>query len=256
MDAEVTFRTVFREEAGVGPRDRTGLRLPTVAAVAALHIVFIATLAVLSRARQTPPPPVQMSIPVIFAPAAPEASEPAPEALASSTVPVPAAEVPAMLATLPAVTLPPAHTGLMPRRPVARPIPHDVAHPAVSTPAAAAMQQPATAPAMPAPATASEKMVRAMATWEARVRQAVQDAAIYPASARLLHRQGSAQIRFDYDRGAIAAAAIAQSSHFSALDTAALEAVTRAAIPDPPTEIGPQKRTMLVWVQFTLRSEE
>ena len=95
-----------------------------------------------------------------------------------------------------------------------------------------------------------------MASWEARIRQAVQDAVIYPASARLLRRQGSAQIRFDYDRGAIEAATIAQSSQTAALDNAALKAVTRAAIPDPPAELGPQKRTMVVWVQFKLLSED
>jgi TonB family protein len=84
----------------------------------------------------------------------------------------------------------------------------------------------------------------------------VQDAAIYPVAARLLHRDGSAQIRFDYDRGAIENASVAQTSRVGALDNAALAAVTRAAIPDPPAELGPQKRTMLVWVQFRLVSEE
>jgi protein TonB len=107
-----------------------------------------------------------------------------------------------------------------------------------------------------APAPSSQDTQNALASWEARIRQAVQDAAIYPASARLLHRDGRAQVRFDYDRGAIALASIAQSSHFDALDNAALAAVTRAAIPAPPAELGPQNRKMLVWVQFRLTSEE
>jgi len=95
-----------------------------------------------------------------------------------------------------------------------------------------------------------------MANWETRIRQAVQNAALYPAAARLLRRDGRAQVRFDYDQGKVESASIAQTSHFSALDTAALAAVTRAVIPDPPAELGPQRRTMLVWVQFKLVSEE
>ncbi len=91
-----------------------------------------------------------------------------------------------------------------------------------------------------------------MARWEARIQQAVQDAAVYPPSARLLHREGSAQVRFDYDRGSIKSVSIVHTTYVGALDNAALAAVTRAAIPNPPAELGPQKHTMLVWVRFRL----
>jgi outer membrane biosynthesis protein TonB len=51
-------------------------------------------------------------------------------------------------------------------------------------------------------------------------------------------------------------ASIAQTSRVGALDNAALAAVNHAAIPTPPAELGPQKRTMLVWVRFRLASQD
>ena len=102
---------------------------------------------------------------------------------------------------------------------------------------------PAPAPAAPSPA---------LAGWESRIRQAVQDAAIYPAVARLQHRQGQAQVRFDYDHGMAARASVVRTSQVAILDQAALAAVTRAAMPVAPTGLGPQPRTMLVWVKFGL----
>jgi protein TonB len=95
-----------------------------------------------------------------------------------------------------------------------------------------------------------------LAAWEARIRQAVQDAAIYPNSARMLHREGRARVRFTYDRGTVAQVSVVESSHFAALDAAALSAVTGAALPDPPAALGPQTRTMLVWVQFSLVGDD
>ena len=255
MDAEVTFRTASRWGIGADPTGRPGLRVPTVLAAAALHLAFLAALGLVFRTGHGPADPAEISIPVVFMPAAlEEAPTPLPQALASSTLPVPTSRVPAALAPLPPRFLPPSHPGpTLPRRnqgrPTSTPTPYDVTSQAVSPPA-----PPVTAP--PASAAPSHDMLRALASWEVRIRQAVQDAAAYPASARLLHRDGNAQVRFDYDRGAIAFVSIAQTSHVGALDHAALAAVTRAAIPAPPAELGPQKRTMLVWVQFKLSSEE
>jgi protein TonB len=236
-------------------------------AVAALHIGLIAALCLLLHAGDVPPPPTDIAIPVIFAPA-PAPADPSPQILQASTLPVPSSTHTASLAPLPSVTvaasrlgqLPPASPHFSPRRPpadqgripsAASPAPSPTLPPSPAAPTSA-MQRAATG----APATSSHDMQHALDSWEARIRQAVQDAVLYPAAARLLHRDGRAQVRFDYDQGAVERVSIAQSSHFDALDNAALAAVTRAAIPAPPAELGPQNRIMLVWVQFRLETEE
>ncbi len=261
MDAQVTILTVSRENAGLKPVDRPGLRLPVMLGVAALHIAAISVLSALFQAGRAPQPSAQMGIPIILVPAAPQPFASAPQILASSTSPSSILRVTATLAPLPPLMLPPGETGSMRlshrkfRR--ATPAPdRDDANQALSPPStpAASPPYPVSVPAQPPPPALSHDGLRAMAGWEARIRQAVQDAAIYPASARLLDRQGSAQVRFTYDRGSVKAATIAHSSRFGAFDDAALAAVTRAAIPDPPTELGPQDRIMLVWVQFKLLS--
>jgi protein TonB len=231
-----------------------------------VHIGVIAALCALLHARHPPTPPGEISVPVIFAPA-PEPIERTPQILASSTLPEPISTEPASLAPLPSMTVPADRAGELPRlspwkrprdrsRTVSPAEPHDSTNQALSppatAPAVATVQRVAATPSI----TASHNTQDALASWEARIRRAVQDAAIYPASARLLHRDGRAQVRFDYDRGTIEAASIAQSSHVDALDNAALAAVTRAAFPAPPPELGPQNLTMLVWVQFTLNTEE
>ena len=171
---------------------------------------------------------------------------------------------PAALDPLPPLHVPASPMGFL--RPISprtlhrgqsRGAPSPVQHPSRQAPPSGA--PPAIARAATAPGATADPVhdtLRAMASWEARIRQAVQDAAIYPASARLLHRDGSAQVRFDYDRGAVENASIAQSSHVGVLDGAALSAVTRAVIPGPPPELGPARHTMLVWVQFRLVPEE
>ena len=234
-----------------------GLRPPILLVVAAAHIGCIAALCTLSDARHVPPPP-DIAIPVIFAPAP---SEPSPHMLEASTLPVPRSTATAALASLPAATVPADRRGELPRAAPRHP-PRNQTHPAAASGLAPSAPSPPTAvaPVQPStiapPATSPHDIQPALESWEARIRQAVQDAALYPPSARLLHRDGRAQIRFDYDRGTIERASIAQSSHFEALDQAALAAVTRAAIPAPPAELGPQTRAMLVWVQFKLQTEE
>ena len=263
MDAEVTLRTAPGDGVRADQAARPGLRTPTLLVAGALHIGFIATLSVLLHPKHIPPPAREVSIPVVFAPAPAEVFPPM---LASSMVSVPADIAPASLAPLPPVTLPSSLIGELPRptprkphrnptRVVATPEPQTSPSQAVPPPSPPATVPPAPPPAV-ATAASAQTTQRALEVWEARIRQAVQNATIYPASARLLHRDGRAQIRFDYDRGAVEGISIAESSHVGTLDTAALAAVTRAAIPVPPAELGPQHRTMLVWVQFRLESEE
>ena len=264
MDVNVAVPAVCREGWGTGLSGRTGPRPLTVVAVAGLHCAAVCALGLVFEARRVPVPPAEIGMPVVFVPAAPPQAEPQPHIVASSTMEVAADQEPATLAPLPSMAVPPSEQGLAPRH---RPIRHDTKHappPHISPTQASNALPPVTPPAQTAivqhaatPAGApSHEPARALTIWEAQIRQAVQDAAAYPASARLLRREGSAQVRFDYDRGTIEQAAVAQTSHVAALDTAAVAAVTRAVIPDPPAELGPQRRTMLVWVQFRLMQEE
>jgi protein TonB len=79
------------------------------------------------------------------------------------------------------------------------------------------------------------------------IQHAVQEAAVYPPRARLLHRQGRAQVRFDYAGGAVAGVALAQSSQSPMLDEAALEAVRRATYPKAAAQL---RLALVVWVNF------
>ena len=106
-----------------------------------------------------------------------------------------------------------------------------------------------TAPPPPPAAVVSQDV---MAGLKSRIRQAVQDAAVFPPSARLMHREGRAQVRFDYIDGAADSATLAASSESAILDAAALAAVRRAILPRAPAEIGHRKLDLLVWVDFTL----
>ena len=260
MKADVTIRVTTGGGRAAEPAISSGLRPPTLLVVAALHIGFIATFCLLLQSRHMPAAPSEIAIPVIFAPA-PAPADPSPPVLESSTLPVPSSTETASLAPVPSVSVPAGRLGellhvspLRPPRDQRRTDP--VANQTLLPPSSPASVSPVQRVASATSATSSQDTQHAFDSWEARIRQAVQDAAIYPASARLLHRDGRAQVRFDYDRGEIERASIAQSSHFDALDNAALAAVTRAAIPAPPAELGPQNRMMLVWVQFRLENEE
>jgi TonB family protein len=204
---------------------------------------------VLPRKVQPPPPPVSFAM-VFEAP-----PDPAPVPIAAAALPAPAAvQVAAPLAaslprmdiagTLPR-TLPRAHRA--PSRPTqAAPVPHDPI-PDSKPPAPALARA-----AQPVPAGNAD----ALAALEARIRQAVADATIYPPAARLLHRQGRSRIRFDYQNGAVSDLAVSRSSEVSSLDEAALSTVRRARMPRPPAEFGDRRLALEVWVNFTLVSDE
>ncbi len=228
---------------------KRGPGLAVLLGVTALHSALIVALAVFDESRKPLPPAQEFGIPVIFAPVAPAPTASASHMLAASTLHVPAYQLPAPLADAPRLAMPPsgpAHQAPTPRH-VA---PVRVA--AIPAPSSATdVPAPAARPAAPPPDDA-----RAMAAWEGRIRQAVQDAAIYPMSARWLHRDGRTQLRFEYDRGTIEAASVVQTSHVGALDDAALIALSHAVLPPPPAELGSQKRTMMVWVAFTLVSDD
>jgi protein TonB len=113
-----------------------------------------------------------------------------------------------------------------------------------------AQVRPHPAEASPAP---PEQMLSGL---EARIRQAVQEAAIYPASARIMHLQGRTQVRFDYTDGTAATLDVATSSTSPILDRAALAAVRNAALPRAPAPIGARTLPVLVWVNFHLVQQD
>ena len=219
-------------------------------------------VAIPSRHPAAPDPPATMS--VVFAPAPQAVPEQPQQTLADRQMPVPVVDTPADLAPLRAMQLPgDIHVPPPHLRP--RPAPRLAAAKPVSVPQAEAPTAPVQKPpaqktpaAKPQPAEMAGGAAAAhyLGAWEARIRQAVQDAAVYPGSARLLRRQGKVQVQFDYNKGEVGHAAVVRTSSMTALDQAALAAVTHAAMPAPPPELGPQTRTMVVWVEFTLVAED
>ncbi len=234
------------------------LRPRVLLTAASLHLAAIGAAWLLASARHAtePPPEITPEITVVFKPPAPQPAELPMQTIPPSSLPAPAETVPDVLASPSPLVLPAYRPRVLPDRNARRRAPDRAAEPAMQE-----AEPPGTAPAQaaaPAHALAgpSADVQHALANWDARVRQAVQDAAIYPSAARLLRREGRAQVRFDYAGGAVALASVVQTSHFAPLDAAALAAVTRASIPTPPPEVGAQKRTMLVWVQFSLVATE
>ena len=90
---------------------------------------------------------------------------------------------------------------------------------------------------------------------EIQIRRAVQEAVIYPASARMQHREGRAQIGFAFRSGMVSNVALIVSSGSRLIDHAALAAVQRAAMPRAPAPIANTMLKLSVWVQFSLASD-
>jgi TonB family protein len=212
---------------------------------AALHGVALAGLCVVVAPRHRPEPPPPSFTVVMAAPPAPVAEQ----SLDAAKLPAATQVMTARLATPMPLSLAPSVHGEIhaSRRKM----------PALAAPAGRA-QVAAAAPATPAAAAASTPQAAAPAPQdallglEARIRQAVQDAAIYPASARVMHLEGRTQVRFDYTDGSVGAADVATPSTSAMLDRAALAAVRRAALPRAPAEIGGRRLALLVWVDFRL----
>jgi TonB family protein len=203
-----------------------------MAVSASLHLGLIAGLCLLLQQQPLPRPDGGMAFAVVAAP--PEAiTERLPTAWVTQSAAPPRdfGVVPAATAFAPAAR----HAGAtrsMPMRRLATALPP------------AAPDVPAPAPAAPSPGV--------LAALAARIHQAVQAAAIYPALARITHREGRAELRFDYAGGLVRAVSLVQSSQSSLLDDAALAAVHRAALPPAPAEIGNRTLTLMVWVDFSL----
>ncbi len=232
-------------------RGRAGGRASAMAVSGAVHLGLIAALCLLVLQRQAPPPERGLELAVVAAPAETRPAETRPaetRPAETHTERLPAAVVggtavtPLDFGVLAATTVAPAVRYAGARR-------HS---PAPAVAAAAAVSPPPAVPAAPAAVALSEGGTGALAALAARIHRAVQAAAVYPSMARLTHREGRAELRFDYAGGVVRAVSLVQSSHSALLDDAALAAVHRAALPPAPVELADRTLTLLVWVDFNL----
>ncbi len=258
MDSLGPAAVVLRDYNAAPPRARpAGPRPLTACLVTAFHAGVIAA-ALLIVPSKPPTPTPALSIPVIFEPPASSVAEQ--QTLSNAALTVPVLTHTDTLAAPPPAFLP-ASTGAHPARPRARRTPPAGAPTqARATPSSLSTTQPSAAPTVPAhaapPPAAAVASPGLLAAWEARIHQAVQNALVYPNAARLMHREGRTRIRFDYDHGSVARVSVVETSALAALDQAAVDAITRAAIPAPPPEIADQNRTLLLWVNFTLSGDD
>ena len=100
------------------------------------------------------------------------------------------------------------------------------------------------------PAVSVPRAADQQATLEARIRDAVQAAVHYPASARMMGITGRARVLLDYRSGGVGGPALTQSSGTPMLDEAALAAARTAHYPPAPAEIEGRLLRLLVWVEF------
>ena len=123
-----------------------------------------------------------------------------------------------------------------------------------SDPQMAAAQAPAASSTTPAPEPhASAGASSAEATFEGRVREAIQAALRVPPAARMMGLSGRARVRLGYRDGALTSASLDLSTGSSLLDDAALRAARDAAYPSPPPELEHRLLNYVVWVQISVR---
>jgi len=237
--------------------DQDGKRWP-LAALAALLLeaALIAAIVWWSShpAPPPPPPPVQIVL---------EAPKPAPKTVAPPTPkppepkPVPKPVVkplpkPIVHKVQPKPVQPP------PPQPAPQPAPeltHKVQAPPAPAPdtkpampvAAPTPPAPPQPPAPPAPDVASIK-----ATFEAKLRSAIQAAVRYPQAARMMQLTGKTLVGFDFRDGAVSHLRVVTSSGADLLDHAALEAVRNAPYPATPKELQGKNMAFTIWVRFHL----
>jgi TonB family protein len=240
---------------GLGPCGRAsmagsepGARAGATAVSILVHAGLIGALWLLAVHMPRPlQPPAAMTI--VF-----EAQEPPgpAQALSAATLAAQNSTVPASLTgTLPSLMV---KATVKPGRPLA-----PAASPARATPAlrtAAAAPPPIASLGPAAQATQPDVSQSDIAGLKLRIREAVRSAAVYPAVARQMHREGRAQVSFEYVDGAAEAVSLAHSSQSRLLDEAALAAVRRAAYPHPLPGMAGMRLSLMVWVNFGLEKED
>lgn len=144
------------------------------------------------------------------------------------------------------------HQRPLPPRPVPAPLPQPVAQPAPPTPVPVAAPAPPAPPAPPAQPDA-QAIASARASFEAELRDAIQNAVRYPSAARLMQLSGKTLVGFEFQDGRVSAIHVLQSSGSDQLDAAALRAVREAYCPPPPPKLAGRLLSFHIWVRFVLQ---
>ena len=111
---------------------------------------------------------------------------------------------------------------------------------------------PVPVPKPPPPAPQPPAPARPDASFEARMREAIQTALRYPEAARMSNLDGRARVSFTYRDGVVSNVQLVTSSGSSMLDAAAKAAVRDAAMPPPPQGFAGRTLNEAVWVYFNL----
>ena len=107
-------------------------------------------------------------------------------------------------------------------------------------------------PAPPAQPDA-QAIASARASFEAELRDAIQNAVRYPSAARLMQLSGKTLVGFEFQDGRVSAIHVLQSSGSDQLDAAALRAVREAYCPPPPPKLAGRLLSFHIWVRFVLQ---
>lgn len=157
------------------------------------------------------------------------------------------------------VEIPPAPQGEMEMVPPPKPVEKKVEkkpkqrHASVAA-APSATERKAERAAAPSPGASSHNP-NALPNWKSELVSRLERAKRYPAEAQARGEQGVAQLAFSVDRsGGVHGARIVRSSGSSALDSATLALVERAApLPPPPPEISGSQIAISVPIRYNLR---
>ena len=222
-------------------------RLTASAAIALtveVAILALAWSALRHRSAVVPPsrPPMMLSLTSAATPPAPPAPKPQPK--------------PPVQPPRPHVVQPVHHVvHAQPPRPVPAPQPAPVPAPTpVPVPAPAPVAAPPVAAQPPAPATPPAPS-HVSPTFESRLRDAIQAALHYPASARMAGISGRTRVEFQYRDGVVSAVRVIASSGAGLLDRAALAAVHDAHYPMPEAGFAGKTFTEQLWVNFNLSDQ-
>jgi periplasmic protein TonB len=94
--------------------------------------------------------------------------------------------------------------------------------------------------------------VDVLIAYQVLLRAAVQSAILYPAAAKAAGIRGNTRVAFDFHDGHVSNFEILQSSGSAIIDRAAIAAISSAAIPQPPIELGGQQFRFAIVVNFAL----
>ncbi len=224
-----------------------GLSRAALAALAIESLLLALLLALLNRGYTKAPEPlhvIQLQVSTMQPPKAkpPQPAPPKPHVQAHQLPPKPQPVQPAQPS--PAKALPPLPVA---STPTPTSVPAPVAHPSP-------------APSKPSPPVAktvtSAPDPRLRASFEDKLRTAIQAALNYPYAARMAHMHGRTQVSFVIRHGQIGEAQVVTSSGYRILDTAALQALMTAHVPELPEELEHQDLAFTLWVDHRLQTED